>query len=455
MNKHLLLLLGAAALSLPAAAQSICPATRPAPSPTRPAARPERTALESAGLATRRPTTTVTLPGRSVGHYWEDNISRWTSGIIKTYTYNNQGKPTQITELDSATNRPSYRTNMTYNGQGMVTSELYQHWDGTAYINTGRTQYTYDAQGNETLYRSESWQGGTWQLESAYRTTYTYNPAGAMTQAVYEDWDNGAYVLDGRTLFTLNAANQWTEVLEQSWNGAAYVNDDQIRNIVWHNWNNKQVAYYEAREWDEVTSTWTGEYRTTTTYQPNGSYVEIQQTLTAPGVWTNEDRHTYTFDNFGNETLHQGDTWSGSAWVIDHAYRYLLAYTPTNEVRRAVEQDFNTTTGRYENNYVQTFSNFQTITLANRSGLAAGVAAQVFPNPTVGAAQVELSGLPPQAPLQAELLNALGQVLRTYTLPVQQGRASQQVDLSAQPAGSYLLRVRTADGHAAYRLVKQ
>ncbi|TGE15531.1 T9SS type A sorting domain-containing protein [Hymenobacter elongatus] len=398
--------------------------------------------------------TAVTLPGRRVDHYWDDQTNRWGDGSIETYSYNAQGKPTQIINTDSVTNTPRSKDLLAYNGQGRITQRVQQSWNGSAYENSYRDLYTYDAQGQriQTIY--SYWSSNAWVLGGGYRSVNTYNSAGVLTSETEESLDPTTSIWEPeyRVLYTVNSNNQWSEIVFQEWENGAYVNEGRERNIVWHDWAKRLPTSSESQEWDAATTSWDNAYRYSTTYQPNGSNVTITQRVLSANILVNDDRHTYTNDNFGNEVLHLGENWVNNAWVTDHAYRQLISYTATNEVRRSVEQEYNTTTTRYDNSYLTTFGNFVTLAARRATGLEA--ATSLYPNPTLTTTTVTVSGLREQGAVQAEVVNTLGQVVETLTLRAQQGTISQQVNLAALPSGVYTLRLHTAEGTIAKRVVK-
>ena len=92
------------------------------------------------------------------------------------------------------------------------------------------------------------------------------------------------------------------------------------------------------------------------------------------------------------------------------------------------------------------------LTVTATSKPLAGSSLNVFPNPTHdGRLTLELIGYGKAARLT--VLNALGQVVRTQELAAGQRQAT--VDLTAQPAGVYLLRVSTDGGSDLRRIVRE
>ena len=90
---------------------------------------------------------------------------------------------------------------------------------------------------------------------------------------------------------------------------------------------------------------------------------------------------------------------------------------------------------------------------AGRQPLA-GTAVHVYPNPTRdGHLRVALTGYRRAAELT--VLNALGQVIFTVSIPPATGPAAQPVNLAPFAAGIYLLRVTTEGGLDSQRIVKE
>jgi len=89
------------------------------------------------------------------------------------------------------------------------------------------------------------------------------------------------------------------------------------------------------------------------------------------------------------------------------------------------------------------------------AGASNAVPGDVYPNPTTDRATLELAVLRPTE-VRADVLNAMGKTLRTYTANMAAGRQQLHMDMATLPAGLYLVRV-TANGQtvATHRVVKQ
>ncbi|MDQ2770981.1 MAG: T9SS type A sorting domain-containing protein [Bacteroidota bacterium] len=95
-----------------------------------------------------------------------------------------------------------------------------------------------------------------------------------------------------------------------------------------------------------------------------------------------------------------------------------------------------------------------TITVTSALKPLAGSSLSVFPNPTRdGKLNVELTGY--RQAVELTVLNALGQLVFTGTVPASTGTTTRVVDLSQLPTGIYILRAKTEGGLDTRRLVRE
>ncbi|MGI4865047.1 MAG: beta strand repeat-containing protein [Janthinobacterium lividum] len=87
-------------------------------------------------------------------------------------------------------------------------------------------------------------------------------------------------------------------------------------------------------------------------------------------------------------------------------------------------------------------------------GSIAGASIQLYPNPTPdGRATLELSGL--RSATQLTVLDALGRVVRSETLPATTGVVTHTIDLSRMASGVYVLRLSNNEGVETRRLTRE
>jgi hypothetical protein len=80
-------------------------------------------------------------------------------------------------------------------------------------------------------------------------------------------------------------------------------------------------------------------------------------------------------------------------------------------------------------------------------------AVSVFPNPAAGSVTVSLPASLASQPIATSLLNVLGQTVRRTVLPAGSAAEARTLSLSGVAPGVYSLRLETADGVVAKRLV--
>jgi YD repeat-containing protein len=412
--------------------------------------------------AHRGTNTTVSRPGRAVSHSWNPISNRWDNAEVEMYLYDAQGRLTQETFADSASGAMLERSLYTYNAQGRNTSETYQEWTGAAWQNSGRYSTTYDASGNITSEIEESWYNGTWMMTDGLRYQNAYTN-GLLTEQIQQEWRNGSYVNTQRLQFTVSNG-QWSEIVVQTWSpGGQWQNEARIANLVWRNWSGtpawtdvqllQPTAY---REFSWTGTTWELMQRSTVTYSLPATSVTLIETPTVTGGWRNRLRETESYDTYGNFLLFRSEKWRSNAWEIDYEDRDLLRYNANNDVVRRASQVYDAATSTaFVNLNLRTYSNFQTIVLGAKPAHALQAATNLYPNPTAGTATLSIANWRGQAPVRAEVLNGLGQIIQTLELRPQHGAIRQELSLHTLPAGLYTVRIQAPEGAYSQRLLKQ
>jgi len=79
----------------------------------------------------------------------------------------------------------------------------------------------------------------------------------------------------------------------------------------------------------------------------------------------------------------------------------------------------------------------------------------LYPNPTQGKVQLELTGLKAQGAVQVDVVNTMGQVVLKTSATAVRGTLAQVLDLSSLPTGVYSVRLHAQEGTVVKRIVKQ
>ncbi|WP_081867679.1 T9SS type A sorting domain-containing protein [Hymenobacter sp. IS2118] len=427
-------------------------------------------------------TASVERPRQAVTYSWNTTTNRWDSAIKMETVYDANGRPAQETSSDSVTAVPVIRSLYTYTAQGQPASitqqvwgiianntwgnagrQLYaydaqgretqstqQTWTNNAWANTDRYLTTYDARGNETEFLQQTWNGSAWRTEYGSQTDYTYNAAGVLLEEIDKEWDNGVFRLEDRTVYTL-VNGQWRTVLYQERDNNAWVNDEQIVDIVWHDWARLLPASYRQQEFNGTAFVDTE--RNTITYSSNGGTVETRQDYVV-NAWVNAERYTDFVDVRGNSVGYDYEVWTKNAWVIEEGSRLLLTFNANNTLVRLVGQFFDDTQGRLVNSFRVNYSNFQSFVLATARNAALESRATLSPNPATSWVTLEVANVRGTAAATGEVRNALGQLVQRFTAQPQQGTITTKLDLSSLRAGVYTVRLQTGDGALVKRVVR-
>ncbi|MBG8552501.1 T9SS type A sorting domain-containing protein [Hymenobacter guriensis] len=396
--------------------------------------------------------TTVYRPGQSVTYAWNEEEEKWEDAQMAAFTYDAQARPSQIVYSDSVSKTPLMRQGYTFDGQGRPSILKIEVWLGTKWSNASQLLFGYDAHGDLISFATEDWVGTAWVPAQSSRFIITRNAQGLKQEVVEEESkNNGPYTKATREVYTVSNG-RYTDVTYQFWNKTAWVNESRERNFTWANWATLTPASYEEQEWEN--NAWKDVFRHTFTYAGNGGSTETLQ-IRENNAWVNDSQESFLFDSFGNEAGQREEFWNGTAWETSSETRQVLTYGPNNRVLRSVEQDLDLSDDSFDNTSRTNHSAFQSFVITASRPATRTHSGSVYPNPATESVTLAVSGLRQTAPMQTELLNSLGQVVRTLTLQPHQGSIRQQVDVQGLQAGLYTLRLHTTEGPLAYPLIKR
>ncbi len=168
---------------------------------------------------------------------------------------------------------------------------IVQEWDGSAWVNSGKTSYTYDGNNNLIDILSQIWDGSAWV--NSFKSSFTYDGNNLLTEVLFQIWDGTAWMNSAKSFYTYDGNNVLTEVLSQSWEGSAWVNS----------------------------------FKSSYTYDGNNNLSEILTQFWDGSAWVNSEKSSGTYDGNNNLTEVLFQSWDGSAWV--NASKWIYLYTPT------------------------------------------------------------------------------------------------------------------------------
>ncbi len=396
-------------------------------------------------------------PRNGQEYFWEESNNTWRLGYNHAYTYNSAGLV--VEELVTEANNSNFSKYVTkYDSHNRITEDLQYYWEDNAWLlySGYRTTYTY-ANEKITEIVFQSYYTGVW--EQTHREVYTYNTLGYLAEVTEYDRENNAWVAEEKTIVGYNqGSNRPISFTYQEWESNAWVNTERDIDLVWHDFDNVDMTDFEEynlssytyQEW--ANNAWVNVEKETTTYQANGSYVLIDQNW-ENGAWVNDSRTTYTNDAKGNFTLDQEEEWQVDKWVITYGFKAVNTYNATDDLTEVIYQEWSAepgsaTTGSYKNEFRMVYTNFQNV-LSSKEELSS-LAALVYPNPVASKFTVKLEKA---TAATVKVLSLSGQMLLTSNLTKALG--GEEINISALPAGTYILQIQSRSGVSTQKIVKR
>jgi len=338
-----------------------------------------------------------------VFEYWDGTT--WVASGRTSYTYGTQGNMTMsVYEYWNGSEWVnSWKYTYTYDGQGNQTEELYQNWNGSDWENSEKYMYSYDGQGNQTEEIYQEWNGSDW--ENSYKDETIYNGQGLTTQYTSYNWDGSNWVPSYQTLITYDGQGNATEYLEQNWDGSMWVNEYKSTASYDAFGNFSQINYYI---WNSSTNMWDDDGAYSISYMYDGQNRVTESIEQEDGV--NSWKATYTYDSYGNTLTENYYEWSGSAWVDNGSYTYVY------DCASSVEEEE-----------------------ANAFGL------NLWPNPVANTLNLKVAKNQPNT---IAVFDASGKMVMTQAYTT-------QIAVDALTPGMYVLELRNEEAVQHQRFIKQ
>ncbi|RAK70701.1 T9SS type A sorting domain-containing protein [Hymenobacter edaphi] len=485
MKQPLLFLCSLLGLSAPLLAQTDDSLTsRPRP------ANPYAQWLAQAARADARAqaSATVRVSTRSSTYWWVAAAGQWADqATVTTSAYNAEGRIVAALVVDSASQRPSLRRSYIRNAAGITSEFRQEEWTGSAWLNKQRYVNTFDSQNRIVTQTYQLWNGAAWA--DNYRLVVTYNSHGAQDSFFNQAWLNGAWVTQygAQSVLVYDAADRVTQETQSTFNATTglvepfvryqyvYIGSMQLADIFtvqrsnggqWVNEQRQRLISADGQQRRLLTHSegWTGlswqlTARTSYSYSPTtASSVEVQETPQGTG-WVNDRKTSYDYNSRGILTGYRSETWLNGSWRLVAGHASLPTYNATDDLiiqqeQAAVRTGSGTAAAYVLTNQQKTYySNYQSYVLAARPRTAAA-GWQLAPNPTTGTVVLTPAPGNTAALHTVQVLNSLGQVVWQPALAPSATRPG-PLDLSALPAGLYTVRLHTAAGIVAQRLVKE
>ena len=350
----------------------------------------------------------------------------------------------------------------------LLIEEIYQRWEGSTWVNSGKDTYTYDENNNLTESVEQDWDGSAWVNYSknsytydennnlterlmqwlndsawvnVHKEIYTYDENNNRTELLIHEWYPWAWeYVDAKVAYTYDENNNLTEWLMQWLNGGLWSNDSGWVNI-WRNSytydENNNLTDELGQEWKD--SAWVISWKSSYTYDENNNETEWFDQNWDDSVWVNYSKNSYTYDENNNETEWLDQHWDGSAWLNNLKYTY--THDENNNETEGLGQNWD---GSSWVNYKKYSYKYLTVTKINEdlSLINSYSLSNNYPNPFNPSTIINYS-IPRSSQVQIKLYDILGREVETLVNEVKSpGNYEVNFNASSLASGVYLYRLQ-------------
>lgn len=309
--------------------------------------------------------------------------------------------------------------------------QLVENWSNGSWQNATRGTYTTDGNGYILHILGAQWNSGSWN--TARQTTYTNTEDGNINNIVGQNGDGTNWTNNNKSIWTYNENGSIATITNQMWIGGAWQN----QSISHYTYNNTgKVTHVLTENWNTGTGAWQTYLQQTYTLNNAGEPSEILTQIynTAGSTWTDYSKQSNTYTN-GLLTYYLVEIYVGSNWT--NSTEVNRVFDSQDRVTREI---FNLWAGNNWNTSSRITYTYGTLGLDEFNRLSLSV----YPNPASDVLHIT----------NADTLKAAS----AYDV---QGRAftlashNDAVNISALPAGVYILNVETESGLSKIKFVKQ
>lgn len=393
----------------------------------------------------------IYLPSKKVDQAtmstWIDPGWRPFSRTTKTYN--------TALELVRDLNETDYGTGWTvlnehiysYNSNGYLVKDLMRSWTGTEFQNSHQTDYINNFSGVVTNERTQVWDGANW--ENVDSSSYTINGNNQTSSALHFDWEIDQWVNAYKSTGAFSG-ELLTVVTEEIWENGGWVNDE--KSTLTYD-DKKRIKTYKAEYWDSETDKWVNESFIELSYTSACSALPLtllnfEVTKSSGDIFlkweTTNELNTSGFtierSNDGIDFQTIGTVQSTGGQTLNH---YSYTDKTGNNVNGVLYYRLRMTDigGKFS------LSNVEKVTIDSRITLS------LFPNP-VGNQLMFVTG--------EDMKNATisiagqdGRTLLSQKFGNINGSNKNTIDVSALPAGIYILRLKDNNRVSTQKFIKQ
>lgn len=239
----------------------------------------------------------------------------WKNTLKYTYKYNAgilSEYQSYLWESSDETWTPNSRSNYSYNGDGKVSEIISQSWKNNEWVNSNKILFSYD-NGKVTLENSFLWDGNSWTDYD--KTVKTYDgTSGNIIELIYSIKSEGNWVENSKTTFIYNSLNFLETETSYS--------KDEISG--WLPISKKYYTYNSNNEIDKMVSStfyggnWTDEKRITFAYNALNKLATKMFEKNTSGVWIRQNFTIFNYDFKSRLYEKLSQVWLVNNWKNDN-----------------------------------------------------------------------------------------------------------------------------------------
>jgi hypothetical protein len=358
-------------------------------------------------------------------------------------------------------------------------------WNAGVWTVYLKQEYTYSGSGLVSSIINKSWNSANNLFKENYRQLYTYKPDGYRTESSIQVFDTiaMAWVDASRLLYTPDSSNYTTEMLSQNWDTSTHA---------WVNYNRYNYLFNARHStleqlssyWDDAAGAWRNSVRSVYTYDASG-IGKIADTFYSwdinTGAWRYSGKSTYSVTATSKPDVMTAYNWIINKQTFDTIDRYSYSYDAADNQTMNIRERFSTTARTFSNfeKLENTYNSFDQTTSRSWYKWVAGAwspisnrfnyyyenfgTANGIGHPASNGVEMVLSPLPARDRIdirigwqEAQGFTALitdmqGRVLQTFS-GGSDIKFQGVIDISALPAGHYLMSIRGNKGPDASRI---
>lgn len=370
--------------------------------------------------------------------------------FLTRFTYDAAGRVDTQTLTDSLTGVLQSRQTNTYDARGKLVGYQLEQWLNGQPGPTTTVDYTYDAWGNLT--RDASSRGVITEHN------YTYDAAGTITSYTqFGQAQSGQVLQPGvRIQFTLRNG-QWQSSTEEAYRNGAWQPVVTVHRFGWHNWARRQLS--GRRVSDHSSIPWLPEQRDTVLYArsgPDSLSTVITEMPGSAGSWDFARQRQLRFDARRTQVSTKERSIAPDGSFSTFLDSSATTYDAQGRLRRLQYYTSTSLTG------IPSPTMFHILTMyygpevvTSTAQATARLPLTLSPNPATRQLTLTVPMLPDAAPVQVDIVNALGQVVEQRRIRPQAGNLTETWNVQNWPAGLYVVRLRRAQGTSTQRFLKQ